>query len=309
MKFRLIYISMIVFLFVVKSEVLANDGNDSNSLLVTTDWLAEHLEEPDLIILHIGMKAEYEKVHVPGARLFSMKEIMHDPVDGFKHEISPAEKLDSVLEAAGITNESRIVIYYESERGITAAGRVYVTLDFVGLGNNTSILDGGLPQWRSENRPISADFPKVTPVDFTPQLNNDVLVNTNWVKENLRNPEIVIIDTRPEEAYTGRFRDRRFTRHGHITGAFYLPFTDLTIESEPHKFKSAAELRNMFENAGAKPNSILVTYCDTGYWACLVYFVAKHLGYDARFYDAGWEAWSADDSLPMTKPVKRKLSR
>ncbi len=304
-KLGSVFLSVVTFFFLIHLEVDAADNNKKEFILVSTDWLAEHTNDPSLLILQIGRETEYEKGHIPGAVFFVTKGIYERSASGMDHEIPSVTKLVAVFESLGVSNDSYIVICYENAWAIPSAARAYLTLAYLGMGERTSILDGGLPQWKAEKRPITSEIPTISAGNFTPDKRDNVIVDTEWIRENLRSPKVAIIDARPEAAYTGRYKDKRFSRHGHVTGAFNIPFTELTSEKTPHKFKSVKELEDMFLNFGIKPGSTVVSYCDTGVWASLVYFVAKYLGYDARFYDGSFQEWSADESLPVTGLVKK----
>ncbi|MDH3267978.1 MAG: rhodanese-like domain-containing protein, partial [Ignavibacteria bacterium] len=214
----------------------------------------------------------------------------------------PVDQLTNVVKSIGINDDSRIILYY-SEDWLTIATRAYLTFDYIGLGEQTSILDGGLAQWIEENRPTTDDIIKTKKSKITLQINEEVLVDVNWVKENLRNPDVIIIDGRPEEFYGGSEKEDHIAKFGHITGAISIPFPEITFEETPHKFKDRIELEKLFLESGAKTGSTLVVYCNTGVWATLVYFTAKYLGYSTHFYDGSFEEWAKDDTLPVTEPV------
>jgi thiosulfate/3-mercaptopyruvate sulfurtransferase len=161
-------------------------------------------------------------------------------------------------------------------------------------------------QWVAEDRPTDTEKPDVRIGDFTSQVNVDLLVNADWLEENLRNPNVVIVDSRPAEFYDGSEKEEHIERYGHISGAVSIPFPEIITENPPDRFKDISELRKIFLKAGVKPGSIVVTYCNTGIWACPVFFAAKYLGYDVRFYDGGFEEWSANKKYSVTEPVKVK---
>ena len=296
------FIFIFTFCLMIQGSVVSADQTNLESMLVTTDWLSDHLDDPAIIILHIGKKDEFDETHIPGARLFPIRDIFQPPSENLNHEIPPVEQLNDVVRSIGIKDDSRIILYY-SEDWLTVATRAYLTFDYIGLGEQTSILDGGLAQWIEENRPTTDDIIKTKTSKITLQINEEVLVDVNWVKENLRNPDVIIIDGRPEEFYGGSEKEDHIAKFGHITGAISIPFPEITFEETPHKFKDRIELEKLFLESGAKTGSTLVVYCNTGVWATLVYFTAKYLGYSTHFYDGSFEEWAKDDTLPVTEPV------
>jgi len=289
------------------ARLTAKESIPKHSLLVTTQGLADHLEDPSLVILHIGRKETFEKNHIPGARLFSLKAMMTKTPEGNDHELASVTILESLFESAGISNDSNVVVCYDSEKWSMWAGFVYVGLDYVGMGNRTFVLDGGLPKWIAEKRSMTSELPAVRAGELHPQRHQDIIASTDWLKNNLHNPDVVIVDARGQEAYTGTYKDKRLTKHGHITGAFNLFYWDLMTEIKPVVFKRTDQLKSLFSESGVKPGAIVVPYCNTGIFAAQVYFVAKHLGYDARFYDASFQEWSRDDTRPVTEPVNVNL--
>ena len=172
------------------------------------------------------------------------------------------------------------------------------------MGEKTSILDGGLAQWIEEDLPTTSDIIEISKSKITLQINDDALVDVNWIKDNLRNPDVIIIDGRPEEFYDGSEKEDHIAKFGHITGALSIPFPEITTEDTGYKFKDKQKLQELFLASGVEQGSTVVVYCNTGVWASLVYFTAKYLGYKTHFYDGSFEEWSKDDSLPVTEPVK-----
>jgi thiosulfate/3-mercaptopyruvate sulfurtransferase len=287
----------------IQGTVVSADLTIKESMLVTTEWLLDHLDDPSIIILHIGKKDEFDETHIPGARLFPIRDIFLPPSENLNHEIPPIEQLNEVVRSIGIRDDSRIILYY-SEDWMTVATRAYLTFDYIGLGEQTSILDGGLAQWIEEDRPRKDNVLEPFKSEITLQINEEALVDVNWVKDNLRNPDVVLIDGRPEEFYDGSEKEDHIAKFGHITGAVSIPFPEITTEDSPYKFKDKKELEKLFLESGVKQASTVVVYCNTGVWATLVYFTAKYLGYQTHFYDGSFEEWTKDDTLPVTEPVK-----
>ena len=304
MRKGLIYYILIFSFFISFVTTAKSPKSDiTNPMLVSTEWLAENLNDPEIIILHIGIKDEFNKMHIPGSRLFPIMDIFQQTPEGLHHEIPSIEKLNYVLRSIGVNNDSRIILCY-SEDWLTVATRVYLTFDYIGLGEQTSIVDGGFAKWLKEDRMISNELTKPSKSQITLKINEEVMVDVNWVNRNLRNPEVVLIDSRPEEFYDGSEKEDFIQKFGHITGAISMPFPEITIEDTSYKFKEKKDLEKLFLESGVKSGSTVVVYCNTGIWASLGYFTAKYLGYNTRFYDGSFEEWTKDDTLPIIEPVK-----
>ena len=278
---------------------------DRATMLVSTDWLAKHLKDPNLIVLAIGQEADY-KEHIPGAISLPLDQMTTKMEIGkLMFELPPIEDLHKTLSGIGINNESRIVLYLTKD-GVAAMTRVYLTLDAVGLGARTSILDGGLKTWKGENRPVTADVPAVKPGKLDLCARNDVIAGMDYVKSNMKHPGVAIVDARTEQFYTGQTagqtHDGQSQRKGHIPGATNLRYSSLF--DDKGKFNSVETLKAQFQAAGVKPGDQVVSYCHIGQQATVVYFAARYLGYDARMYDGSWDEWSAHQELPVEQSGK-----
>jgi len=175
--------------------------------------------------------------------------------------------------------------------------RTFLTLEYLGLGERTSILDGGLPAWRAAGNPVTTEVRAATPGKLTPRPKNDVVVDAAWVNAHLRDASVTIVDARHTRFYEGD--PGRMPRGGHIPGAKSVPYVALLEESGA--YKNTAAMAEAFRAAGVPPGSTVVTYCHIGQQASLVWFVARMLGYNARMYDGSFEDWSRRTELPIEK--------
>ena len=234
--------------------------------------------------------------HIPRAQFIQLADISTPRGQGLTLELPPVDQLKATFEKLGVSDNSRIVIYFGKD-WVTPTSRVFMTLDYLGFGDRTSILDGGLPMWRAEGKPVTGDLVEPKKGSLTPHLNSKLIVDAAWVKNNLDKPEVRILDARAPQFYTGA-EQGRMPRGGHIPHAKNIPFSSL-VEDSNNKFKSANALRDLFNAADVKPNSSVATYCHIGQQASLLYFVARYLGYDAHVYDGSFEDWSQRTELPV----------
>ncbi len=279
---------------------------DRDSLLVPTSWLADHLNDRNLAILAVGDKNDYDKAHIPGSQFIEYMDthVMKSPA-GLTLEMSPMADLAEVFGKVGVTNDSRIVLYAIKELNAPVA-RIYVTLDAMGLGSHTSILNGGTPVWQNEGRPVSTEVRRVTRGKLDPCPQNDVITGVEYVRANLHHAGVDLVDARLPEYYTGA-RIPQGQRTGHIPGASNITFSSLI--DDKGKLLPLETIQAKFRGAGIKTGDRVVSYCHIGQQASLIYFVARYLGYDARLYDGSWEEWSKQADLPAeisatASPVK-----
>jgi thiosulfate/3-mercaptopyruvate sulfurtransferase len=274
-----------------------SDSGVKQSMIVTTDWLAKHLNDDGLVLLQVGDKKEYDAVHIPGAQYIQTSDISTPRGQGLILELPPVDQLKATFEKFGVTDKSRIIIYFGKDQ-VTPTSRVYFTLDYLGLGDRTSMLDGGLPAWVAEKRAVTAEVGAAKTGSFTPHPNSKLVVDAAWVSGNINKPGVAILDARDAKFYTGESAGS-MPRAGHIPSAKSIPFSTLVEDS--NKFKNPEALRALFSTAGVKPKDSVATYCHIGQQASLLYFVARYLGYDAHLYDGSFQDWSNRSELPVEK--------
>lgn len=298
MRRIVLILAVAVFWISFSSPAAAKTPRVRQSMIVSTDWLARHLKDKSLVLLQVGDKKEYDAAHIPGAQFIQMSDISTPRGQGLILELPPVEQLKDTLEKFGISDNSRVIVYF-SKDWITPTSRVYFTLDYLGLGERTSILDGGLPAWVAEKRPVTTEIIGPKPGRFTPRPNRKLVVDAAWVSANLKKPGVAILDARDAKFYTGESAGN-MPRAGHIPSAKSIPFSTLVDDSN-NKFKSPEALRALFDSAGVKSKDSIATYCHIGQQASLLYFVARYLGYDAHLYDGSFQDWSNRKDLPVEK--------
>jgi thiosulfate/3-mercaptopyruvate sulfurtransferase len=257
-------------------------GAAKPELVVSTQWLADHLSDPHLVLVHIGHdESDYREAHIPGARYLAMDKFTdHNPPGT---ELLPPDQLKKNLEDIGIGDDSRVV-YYAPDWDPMAT-RLFFTLDYLGHGDQAALLDGGLDQWMREKRPISTQVATVPRGTLTVHLHPEIVAKMEWMKTlvNDRDSHVVIVDARPSRRY----------RQGHLAGAESLYWeTALVSEKEP-LLKPPQELRQLFATAGINGDKKVVSYCEVGLQASYTYFLARYLGFDAAMYDGSFSEWSS----------------
>lgn len=295
--------ALIIYVLFVLFGVLypANAQSKDAPMTVSVDWLSQHLNDSDLVLLHIGDKAEFDKGHLPGAQFISLNDIAISKNNGkLNTELPPVEELKKTFEKFGISNNSRIIIYFESG-WIPVTMRVYFTLDYLGLSRHTSVLDGGMSAWTRAAKPTTTEVKPPSTGSLKVNPKKDAVVYADWLKTQLNNPEILAVDARVKAFYDGTLVGTR-PRGGHIAGAKSIPFVSLLNDDQT--LKSEAELRKIFTDAGVEKDDTVVSYCHVGQQATVVYFAAKSLGYKVKVYDGSFEEWSERADLPVDDPKK-----
>ena len=274
-------------------------GPTLESPVVSTQWLADHLNDPNLVVIHLaGMRRDYTNGHIPGARFLWFNDVAPSNPD-LNTELPTVAKLDSVFESLGVSDNSRVVIYGQTVSPLVA--RVYMTLEYLGAGDRAAMLDGGLTVWKVEGRAVSTEAPKIARGKFTPRVHADAVVDANFVKANITTPGIRILDARTPNFYSGEGGGG--PRPGHVEGAKNIPFTTLTDSTG--KLKDRATIAAMFTAAGVQPTDRVVTYCHVGQQASLLFLAARYAGLKASLYDGSFEDWSSRDDTPIVGPVKK----
>ena len=273
-------------------------GAQREPMLVTVDWLADHLKDPSLVLLQIGEKKDFDRGHIPGAQFLEYESIStpHNHGVTLMLELPPVDQLVSVFERLGVSNRSHIILYFGTN-WVSPTTRVYWTLDYLGLGDRTSILNGGLVAWEASHHPVSTDTKQPSKGSITPAPRKEIVADADWVNGHLNKPGVTVIDARTHEFYNGSQSDGN-PRSGHIPGAANLSYLDV-VDHDNNKFKSPDALKELFRTAGLKPGNLMVSYCHIGQRATVLYFTATMLGYGAKMYDGSWEDWSHRKDLPI----------
>ncbi len=272
----------------------------SAPVVVSTEWLAGHLKDPNLVLLHVGEKSEYDAGHIPGARYVRLDDVSvssHDHENGLMLEMPQPDSLRARLEALGISDRSRVIVYYGND-WVSPATRVIFTLDYAGLGSSSALLDGGMQAWKAEGRQLTREAPKPARAQLAALRIKPIVVDAAWVKSRLGSPSLHLIDGRAAVFYDGV--EKGGSKKGHVAGAKNIPYTE--IADDRLYLKKPAELRALFARAGVAPGDTVVAYCHIGQQATAVLFAARSLGHPVLLYDGSYQDWSRRADLPVEDP-------
>jgi thiosulfate/3-mercaptopyruvate sulfurtransferase len=273
----------------------AGQSSLHSEMLVSTSWLQQHLSDADLVVIYVGRDpAEYGGGHIPGERFLPLDELVEQHKDSL-NDLPPVAELQAAFEALGIRATSRIVLC-DGSGGLLAA-RAYFTLDYLGLAERASLLDGGMERWNAEGRPVDSHAVHPARTQLAPQVKEDVLVTTARVAEiaagrsNGGTDVALLLDARSSAEFAGTVASEAVPQAGHLPGARSLYWKTLRNGDVAPILLDPAQLREAFVDAGATPDTTVVTYCRTGMQSSFTYFVAKYLGYRAAMYDGSVYAW------------------
>ncbi len=299
------YVRTFLFLFAISFiSCSSHDNQIDDGLIVSTEWLQEHMNDPGLVILHVGTREVYDSIHMKGAQYIDPYDFTIDMED-LRNELPELDSVMKLLGAAGVNDNSKIVLYYESEDLIARTARVFLTLDFAGWGDRTHLLNGGLPGWNEKGLATSSGTEGSQPLTLESIERKKKVVTIVAYDLNLKrwNPEYVIIDARSSDEYYGEIDSTEMKGvGGHVEGANYLDYNHLLSEKDTHMIRSDEELQTELLKAGMDYKKTAVFYCGSGVRASLNYLVARHLGYSALVYDGSIEEWELLE-LPITSPV------
>jgi thiosulfate/3-mercaptopyruvate sulfurtransferase len=283
-------------------------GSPRETLVVSTAWLAQHLKDPDLVLLHVGDKAEYDKAHIPGAQLVSLQDISvsDQSGNGLRLEMPTNELLREKLMALGISDNSHVVVYFGQD-WFSPTTRLLFTLDYAGLGDRSSLLDGGQRAWTRAAQPVTAEVPAARSGTLSPLKTRPIIVTKEYVRENLGKPGQAVVDARDAGFYdgvkTGGGMDHPH-RPGHIAGAGSFPFSE--IADVNLVLRATDELKARLDKAGVKPGDTVIGYCHLGQQATAMLFAARTLGHKVLLYDGSFEDWTRFAEYPVANPAARE---
>lgn len=277
--------AFLIFLF--SSALVAQTAPEP--LLVDTAYVAKHLQDPETVLVEVGSRQEYDKQHIAAARLLTPEDIS-TPTKAqpgqLGLELLPPDTLRNRLEAAGISDGSHIIVYSGEKEPFQLTTRVIFALQYMGLGERTSLLNGGLAAWLKDAKPVTTEPPKIVAGKLTLGPLEGLVADASLVRSIADHPDYKLVDARTPNFYNGT--DASFNGKGHIPGAINIPFSEVTgSDSEidlPH-------LNQIFADAGVKPGDTVVTYCHLGAQASATLFAARLLGHPVKLYDGSFQDW------------------
>jgi len=267
--------------------------------LVSTDWLAEHLGEPDLVVVDSSWhmpasgrsgREEYLKAHIPGSRFLDIDEVA-DRTNPAPHMLPSAAEFGEAMERLGIGSDDRVVVYDNS--ATRNASRGWFMLRHFGA-DKVAILDGGFQEWVAEGRPTEAGEPQPWATVFEAVERGGAVTK----EQILAGPGCALIDARGKARFEATEPEPRAgVAGGHIPGARNLPFG--LLYDEQGRVRPREELRRLFEEAGVDPTKPFIASCGSGVTATSLIFAAHLLGNDAgQLYDGSWTEWGSDPTTP-----------
>jgi thiosulfate/3-mercaptopyruvate sulfurtransferase len=281
--------------------------------LVGTEWLAAHLDDPHVRVVDSSFKLpgitptareDYDRGHIPGTVFFDIDDIA-EPGTSLPHMIPSPELFARKMEGLGIGGDDRVVVY--DSAGLSSAGRAWWMLRLFGH-RNVALLDGGLPQWKAEGRPLETAVPNPPLRRFTARFDPALVRDKHALLGNLATRREQVVDARAAGRFAGVAEETRpGLRRGHIPGSRNLPY-DRVTDPQTHRLRDAEALSELFRDAGVALDRPIVTSCGSGVTACALAFALHLIGHPgAAVYDGSWSEWGLPGDTPVeTGPAPAK---
>lgn len=261
--------------------------------IIDPQELELHLDKPNLLIVDLSQKSNYDKYHIPGAVHLEYSKLtrMDRPVMGLVPDII---ELNRVFSEIGLNKETQVVTY--DDEGGGKAGRLIWTLDLVGH-PAASLLNGGIFSWANEGHPMSHELTTVTSSKTDYLFDDSALATKQYIKDNLSNEHVKLLDTRSPEEFSGI---KVFANHGgHIPGAVNMDWILAMDQSNNLRLQQDDILNKLLESKDIQKDKQIIVYCQTHHRSSHTYVVLKHLGYsDIKGYPGAWSDWGNSEDTP-----------
>lgn len=271
--------------------------------ILSTNWLADNINHPDVVVLDVSSPDEYKLGHIPGAVPINPTALMVRR-RGIPNELPSLPDLEKLFRGAGLRDTDRIVI---TSHDPLLATRLWFTLDYLGWADRASILDGGNAKWRNEQRAWTKALPNIkTNSNFSPMVNMSVLATLGDVKRivDAQTTNAIILDARPPDDYLGHTKGAEVDNAGHIPGAICMPWESNTkVEHGARVMLSPRELASEYSSVDVvSSQQRVIVYCRTGTQATMTYFILRYLGFYPQLYDGSFVEWNKTQAVASAEP-------
>jgi thiosulfate/3-mercaptopyruvate sulfurtransferase len=297
MKHKILIATLICLVLIVMGTANATGSEAGSKLLVQTGWLAAHLNDSNVVVLHVAPnRTSYDAGHISGARFLPLSDVAVTR-NGIPNQLPTVDAMKIAFERVGVGDKSRVVIYGDMS-GLFAA-RAYFALDYLGHGNHAALLDGGLEKWKAEHRNLSTAVPASKSVTLKVKARPELVADLSAMKQIVAGNKTTLIDARPPDEYSGTKAGDGVPRAGHIPGAKNVFWMENLASKDNPVLKPAPEMLAKYEAAGVKRGKNVVVYCRTGVQASHDYFTLKLLGFNPVLYEGSFFEWSNAPGTPI----------
>jgi len=273
-------------------------------VLVSTEWVAEHLEDPKVRVVEVDVDtAAYETGHIPGAVGWHWKRDLETPI---VRDIAAKEQLEELLSSAGIANDTTVVLYGDNNNWFAAYA--FWVLKYYGH-EDVRLMNGGRKKWIAEGRPLTTEVPSYPRTQYRAKdPDPEIRAFRDYILQALGRPDVALVDVRSPAEFRGELLapenlpQEGAQRGGHIPGAKNIPWS-MAVREEDGTFKDPEELRRIYQEQGITPDKEVIAYCRIGERSAHTWFVLKYLlGYPkVRNYDGSWTEWGSLVGAPIER--------